>query len=244
MFQPVSGGRRRKRNQPSKPINNSTQPSIEAPRTIVKTLNRTLKPVEYKKCVPSPAVSLPRFADNSTLNQHIDLLLEVGRLDDAKFLAVNAFEEFKELVWEYMGKKMQEALGKSEKVVAPSYIVNIGVHHAFKLADENMNRFHNWLINQFVTEFIQMTKSVKTPKSRKSVIDKMKQRLQDYAFRTYELECLFQKGLAFLNPKANATANKNTNGGNTLPYNNLSNSNLKQKKTAPASQQQWRQRNV
>lgn len=227
----------------------------------MKTLNRTLKPVgrettaitkkqqsKLQQCVQSPTVPLPKFADDPKLNQHIDLLLDVQRLDDAKFLAVNAFEEFKDQVWEYMAKKKEESLAKSEKVVAPSYIVNIGVYHAFKLANENMSRFHNWLINQFVTEFIKMTKNVKREQSRKAVIEKMKQRLQDYEFRTYELDCLFQKGLAFLNPKANANGNKNANnsnsGGNNLATNNLTKSNLRQTKTALANQQQsWRRNN-
>lgn len=166
------------------------------------------------KCIHSSAIPLPTYVDNPTLNRQIELLLSVQRVDDAKYLALNEFEEFKQQLWDFIAKKKIEALRKSAQMLAPTYIVNIGVFHAFKLAEENMRRFHTSLFNAFSLEFNQLSKTVQKKKQQFLAISgKFKQRLQDYESRAAELDCLFQKGLAFLVPAKKPQAGNKSNRG-------------------------------
>jgi len=193
-----------------KTLNRVLNPPLTKLPTTPATTNAPANPNQSKtiQCVHSKTILVPKYVDNPVLNEHVDLMLNVGRVDDGKFLALNEFEEFKERVWEFMVQKKLDALTKSSQMIAPNYIVNIGVYHAFKLAEQHMGRYHTNLVARFAAEYTQLSKYTKTKKQRAAVAAKLKERLQEYEYRVTELDCLFQKGLAFLVPAKKAQAEK------------------------------------
>lgn len=101
-----------------------------------------------------------------------------------------------------MYAKKDEAFGKSVKKKGPTFIIDIGVAHAFKLAEEEMTKYHNYIKHQFETEIMKFVKVKPDKKRVTGTLQMLKKKLQEYEDRAAMLDCLLQKGLIFLEPNA------------------------------------------
>lgn len=123
-------------------------------------------------------------------------------MDEAKYFGFRQFNKFKVQVWNFIYAKKDEAFVKSVKKKGPTFIIDIGVAHAFKLAEEEMTKYHMYIKQQFETELIKFSKVRSEKKRVAGTLQMLKKKLKDYEDRVGMLDCLLQKGLIFLEPSS------------------------------------------
>lgn len=147
-------------------------------------------PANTMRCERSDTIPVPEDGD---LYSHLDHLLDAKRFNGAKAKALNAFDDYRDRVWDFLGLKKVEMLVKPAHVTAPDYIYNVAIYHTFRLADTNMGKFHIALANAFVKEYTILMKKPPNKDVRGQILDRLKQRIREYELRVIELDCMFQK---------------------------------------------------